>query len=175
MLCIWQASWAHLDIADECYDAVMAPSGQHLVAIIGSTAVDSAQNHACIYQYDLDTHRGHIVAPGYSIHFGSTSLMMDWALIPGAWPRQLYAYVHDTLIRPTGSHTALHQSIRLIDSSTHNILGSWKVANGTLAADQQDPSMTHSKVDRLEWSRNGKHLATFCTNCVQLLSFDPIE
>ena len=167
----WQACWEQLEVADECHAAVMAPSGQYLVAVIGGKAIGSAS----VYQYDLSTHQGHIIGPGYSVRGACPALMISWPSIPAAWPQQLYAYIHDTVIRPTGSHTALDQSVRLVNSSTRSILGSWKVFDGIHAV---DPLLIHGMGItgyQLQVSRNGKHLAVFCTRWVRVLSFGSIE
>ena len=167
----WQAGWRHLEIESVCHCALMAPAGQHIIAISGETDM----GFATLYQYDLSTQQAHIVALGYSIHNTYAFLRIAWAPVPAAWPRQLYAYVHDTFPPSTDSRAAVDQSVRLVDSSTHGILGSWRVADGTRAANQQDMAAALKRANHLKWSANGKHLAVFCTDWVQVLRFDRVK
>lgn len=162
----WQASYNLLEDATKWHDASIAPFGRHLVALMG----DPADHSAYVCQYDLKTQQQHTVAQRVK-HDGKFSwLMLDWAPTPAAWP-QLYAYIHDTFPQPTGGQAAIGQSVVLVDSSTHRTLGSWKVKNGTHTAAFQGVSLDVKKVQQLKWSCDGKHLAVFCTDCVQVLTF----
>ena len=165
----WQAYHKRLEHETKWHDTIMAPFGKHAVALIGDAAADCA----CVCPYDLNTHRQHesaLCANRDSIFcwFG-----IDWAPTSPAWP-QLYAYMHDVFPEPTGGHAA--QSVVLVDSSTHRALGTWKLTTSTHACHPQGVSSDVKKrARRLKWSCDGKHLAVFCTDCVQVLTFENFE
>lgn len=168
----WQASLGEWESEVRCHDAIMSPFGRHLV----TKMEDKGGDAACICQYDSITNEEHVIARHFHIDEASPWVILDWAPIPAAWP-QLYAYVHEEIPEPSGhqSVAVAAQSVKLVDSLQHRIIGSWNVTDGSHAADQQEILGYMKKATQLKWSANGKHLAVFCTDWVQVLTFDQTQ